>query len=89
MEVSVVTSEIISTFMDSIDPNDSYGDLNWNQRLFKYHLAKMGVKYPNNFHVFVNAWYGPEVKKSLKKNDNRMIDAIMDVNKLSGKKIKK
>ena len=89
MEVSVVTSEIISTFMDSIDPNDSYGDLNWNQRLFKYHLAKRGVKYPNNFHVFVNAWYGPEVKKSLKKNDNRMIDAIMDVNKLSGKKIKK
>ena len=42
MEVSVITSEIISTFINSIDPNDSYGDLTWSQRLFKYYLTKKG-----------------------------------------------
>lgn len=89
VEDAEFVGEIISTFINEIDPNNGYGNLTWSQRLFKYHLTKKGVKYPNNFYVFVDAWYGPEVKKLLKKNGNRMIDAIMEVNKLSGKKVKK
>ena len=83
-----ITSDAISTFINAIDPNDGFGDLTWNQRLFKFYLTKRGVKFPNNFHVFITAWFGPEIKKSLKKNGNRMVDAVMDLNKFSGKKIK-
>ena len=83
-----ITNEVISTFINAIDPNDGFGDLTWNQRLFRFYLTKRGVKFPNNFHVFITAWFGPEIKKSLKKNGNRMVDAVMDLNKFSGKKIK-
>lgn len=84
-----ITNEAISAFINAIDPNEGFGDLTWNQRLFKFYLTKRGVKFPNNFHVYTTAWFGPEIKKSLKKNGNRMVDAIMDLNKFSGKKIKK
>ena len=84
-----IANEAISTFINAIDPNESFGDLTWNQRLFKFYLTKRGVKFPNNFYVYTSAWFGPEIKKSLKKNGNRMVDAVMDLNKFSGKKIKK
>jgi hypothetical protein len=84
-----ITNDAISAFINAIDPNEGFGDLTWNQRLFKFYLTKRGVKFPNNFHIYTSAWFGPEIKKSLKKNGNRMVDAIMDLNKFSGKKIKK
>ena len=84
-----IANDAISTFINAIDPNEGFGDLTWNQRLFKFYLTKKGVKFPNNFHIYTTALVGPEIKKSLKKNGNRMVDAIMDLNKFSGKKIKK
>lgn len=84
-----ISNDAISAFINAIDPNEGFGDLTWNQRLFKFYLTKRGVKFPNNFHIYTSAWFGPEIKKSLKKNGNRMVDAIMDLNKFSGKKIKK
>ena len=84
-----IANDAISAFINAIDPNEGFGDLTWNQRLFKFYLTKRGVKFPNNFHIYTSAWFGPEIKKSLKKNGNRMVDAIMDLNKFSGKKIKK
>lgn len=84
-----IANDAISTFINAIDPNEGFGDLTWNQRLLKFYLTKKGVKFPNNFHIYTTALVGPEIKKSLKKNGNRIVDAIMDLNKFSGKKIKK
>ena len=81
--------EAISVFIETIDPIDNFGDLTNSQRLFKFYLNKRGVKFPNNFHVYTDEWFGPEIKKILKKTDNRMVDAVMVRNELSGKQIKK
>jgi len=83
------SKEAISFFIDTIDPIDNFGDLTNSQRLFKFYLNKRGVKFPNNFHVYTDEWFGPEIKKILKKTDNRMVDAVMVRNELSGKQIKK
>lgn len=79
----------VSTFMRHIDYQQEYGDLTFSQRLFKFYLSKRGVKFPNNFYVFMNEWFGPDIRKHLKKNDNRMVDAIMKHFDISGKKVKK
>jgi len=86
---TTVAIEAISTFINQIDNTDSFGDLNFSQRLFKFYLNKRRVKFPNNFHVFTDSWYGPEVRKRLKKCDNKMVDAIMSIHELSGKQLKK
>jgi hypothetical protein len=79
----------VSTFMNHIDYGQDYGDLTFSQRLFKFYLNKRGIKFPNNFHVFMPEWFGPDIRKHLKKNDNRMVDAIMKHFDVSGKKVKK
>jgi len=81
--------EVMSIFIETIDPIDNFGELTNNQRLFKFHLNKRGVKFPNNFHIYANEWFGPNIKKLLKKTDNRMVDAVMLHRELSGKQIKK
>ena len=83
------TQEALEVFIQTIDPIDNFGVLTNNQRLFKFYLNKRGVKFPNNFHIYTNEWFGPEIKKILKKTDNRMVDAVMARNELSGKQIKK
>ena len=81
--------EALNVFIQTIDPIDNFGKLTNNQRLFKFYLNKRGVKFPNNFHVYTNEWVGPEIKKILKWSGNRMVDAVMERNELSGKQIKK
>lgn len=86
---AVITMEVISTFLNLIDPNDSFTDLKPSERLFKFYLDKKGYKYPNNFHVFMKYWYGPQLKKCIKRNGNRVVDGFMDLYEISGKKVKK
>jgi hypothetical protein len=81
--------DALEVFIQTIDPINNFGVLTNNQRLFKFYLNKRGVKFPNNFHIYTNEWFGPEIKKILKKTDNRMVDAVMARNELSGKQIKK
>ena len=81
--------EALNVFIQTIDPIDNFGKLTNSQRLFKFYLNKRGVKFPNNFHVYTNEWFGPEIKKILKWSGNRMVDAVMERNELSGKQIKK
>jgi len=81
--------DALDVFIQTIDPIDNFGKLTHNQRLFKFYLNKRGVKFPNNFHVYTNEWFGPEIKKILKWSGNRMVDAVMERNELSGKQIKK
>lgn len=84
-----VSNEAGSIFINEIDKNNFYGNLTPNDRLFKFYLSKRNIKFPNNFNIFYSDWFGPEIRKLAKKNDNRMVDALMLKHGLSGKQIKK
>jgi hypothetical protein len=81
--------EIISIFTSQFTTDNDLQNLSYDDRLFKFYLDKRNIKIPNNFYVFRKNWIGPEIRKLLKKNDNKMIDAIMSRYEFSGKKIKK
>lgn len=81
--------EMLKIFTETIDNFNSFDNLTSSQKLFKFYLNKRGVKFPNNFYVYKGYWVGKEIKKSVKKNDNRMVDAFMSLHQLYGKQIKK
>lgn len=87
--VSEISLQAISSFMYEIDKMDDFGGLDFNQRLFKFYLDKRQIKYPNNFQIYAEHLVGPQIRKILKKNGNKLIDAFMETQKLSGKKLKK
>jgi hypothetical protein len=84
-----VVTEAISKFMFEIDNQDDFGQLDFSQRLFRFYLNKRQIRYPNNFQVFTQHLVGPEIRKILKKNGNKLVDAFMEVQKISGRKLKK
>lgn len=81
--------EMLKIFTETIDNFNSFDNLTSSEKLFKFYLNKRGVKFPNNFYVYKGYWVGKEIKKSVKKNDNRMVDAFMSLHQLYGKQIKK
>jgi hypothetical protein len=83
-EVSMAFSE----FMFQIDQRKNFEKLSFGDRLFRFYLDKRNYKYPNNFKIYPSQLVGPEIKKILKKNGNRLVDAIMIKHGLLGKKIK-
>jgi hypothetical protein len=83
-EVSIAFSE----FMFQIDQRKNFETLSFGDRLFRFYLDKRNYKYPNNFKIYPTQLVGPEIKKILKKNGNKLVDAIMIKHGLSGKKIK-
>jgi hypothetical protein len=83
-EVSIFVSE----FIFQIDQRQNFEYLSSEERLFRFYLSKRGIKYPNNFKVYVTELRNPEIKKILKKNDNKLVESVMIRNNLSGKKIR-
>ena len=83
-----VSRDIITQFMNQI-PCDSPQIPGYSYVLFKFYLDKRGVKYPNNFNSYRSVWVGREIKKVLKKQNNRMVDSFMVCNGLKGSKLKK
>ena len=79
----------VSTFMLEVDERDGFENLDFNKRLFRFYLNKRQVKYPNNFYVYAQILVGPEIRKILKKNDNKLVESYMIREGLSGKKLKK
>ena len=88
-KVSEIAIQAVSSFMYEIDKMDDFDNLDFNQRLFKFYLDKRQIKYPNNFQVYADHLVGPQIRKILKKNGNKLIDAFMETQKISGKKLKK
>jgi len=78
-----------SAFMFQIDQRNDFQKLTYADRLFRFYLNKRNIKYPNNFEIYAAEFYGPELRKILKKNDNRLVDSLMIKHQLSGKKVKK
>jgi hypothetical protein len=86
--VSTVVNEVVNKFIELIDQG-RYEGLSVDDRLFKFYLDKRGVKYPNNFGTYKQHLIGPSIRKKLKKNGNRLVDAFMDEKNLSGALLKK
>lgn len=86
--VSLVVNEVVNKFIDIID-GSRYEGLNIDDRLFKFYLDKRGIKYPNNFGSYKRELIGPSIRKKLKKNGGRLVDAFMEEKKLSGSLLKK
>ena len=84
-----VAVDASSKFIDEIDGRGSINFFSLDKRLFKFYLDKKGIKYPNNFFLYSSKLVGPTFRKILKKNDNRLVDAFMIHNGLTGKKLKK
>ena len=88
-ENTTAAIDSVSVFMNEIDRSDNFGDLTFSQRLFKFYLDKRGIKYPNNFGTYKQHLIGPSIRKKLKKNGSRLVDAFMDEKNLSGALLKK
>ena len=82
-------TKAFSEFMFQIDQRVNFENLNYSDRLLRFYLNKRGIKYPNNFNIYTEALFGPEIKKLIKKKNNRLVDAVMEKNGLTGKKVKK
>lgn len=78
-----------SEFMYLIDKRENFQNLNFGDRLLRFYFNKRGIKCPNNFSVYIHELYGPQLKKILKKNENKLVDAVMIKYGLSGKKVRK
>jgi hypothetical protein len=83
-----VSMKAISTFMNEIDNRDEFEQLDFEKRLFRYYLNKKEIKYPNNFHLYAKELFGPKIRKTLKKNGKRLVDAFMIENGMTGKRLK-
>lgn len=86
---SEIANDAVSKFMNEIDGREEPYDFNFEKRLFKFYLDKKRIRYPNNFRLYSSKLVGPIFRKILKKNDNRLVDAFMIHNGLTGKKLKK
>jgi hypothetical protein len=86
--ITSVINDIINKFIDSID-QCRYSNLSNDDRLFKFYLDKRGVKYPNNFGAYKQQLIGPTIRKKLKKNGGKLVDAFMEEKQLSGSVLKK
>jgi hypothetical protein len=82
-------TKAFSEFMFTIDQRVNFENLNYSDRLLRFYLNKKGIKYPNNFNIYTEALFGPEIKKLIKKKNGRLVDAVMAKHGLYGKKIKK
>jgi hypothetical protein len=86
--ISTIVNEVVNKFIESIDQG-RYEGLGIDERLFKFYLDKREIKYPNNFGTYKQHLIGPSIRKKLKKNGNRLVDAFMEEQKLSGAILKK
>jgi hypothetical protein len=86
--VPTIVNEVINKFIELIDQG-RYEGLGVDERLFKFYLDKRGIKYPNNFGTYKQHLIGPSIRKKLKKNGGRLVDAFMEEQNLSGAILKK
>lgn len=83
---SYIINEAFDIFIKKVDGGEKF--LSIPSRLFKFFLDKKNIKYPNNFIIYSDSFFG-DFRKILKKNDNKIVDSFMSINNLNGKKIKK
>ena len=85
---TIIATDLVNRFIDEIDKN-RYDNLTIDDRLFKFYLDNRGIKYPNNFGVYKTHLIGPSIRKKIKKNGGKLVDAFMSEFSLQGKVLKK
>jgi hypothetical protein len=83
-----VVNFAINTFMSQIPNLERPGHISFDQELFRHYLTVRNIKYPDNYDVFMYMTPIPD-KRTLKKCDNKFIDAFMLKRSLKGDKIRK
>lgn len=81
--------DAIRIFTSNMDGNFDITNSDFTKRIFKFYLEKKGYKYPNNFELFAPFFFGGKIRKKIKKNGYKLVDAFMDANGLKGDRIKK
>ena len=84
-----VVVEALSKFMYEIDQIEDFSHLTFNERLYKFYLNKKGIKHPDNLFAYMKCSFNLPKLKELRKNDMKYVDTFMQMNNLSGKKIRK
>lgn len=80
--------EIEKKFFENIPNYENYSKLKGSQKLYKIFADKYGIKLPNNWDCFFGVY--PYIKiKDLRKHDMKFINCFMNINNLTGDKIKK
>lgn len=78
----------VDVFLKEVFGKD-FDKVNYGHILLKYYLDKKTIKYPNNFIVFREFLQYRDFNQILKKNNNKLVDALMEFLNLKGKIIKK
>lgn len=78
----------ILEFIKLIDGRDDI-KLSPSERLFKFYLDKKKIRYPDNFPLYSPIIVATNFRKLLQRNNNRLVDAVMDLYHVKGKKLKK
>ena len=88
LNVTDTVNNIIKIFLNSIPGIDNLELQNDDLKLFQRFLKFRGVKYPNNWDIFMG-YYPQPTKKDLRKYNFKYIDTIMGMSNLNGDKIKR
>jgi hypothetical protein len=83
-----ITTNAINLFLKEIPNLTLNDDLTYDELMFKNYLDLKGVKYPNNFKLYMSKIPLP-TKRVLKKTNNKLVDSFMLNKGLNGDKIKR
>ncbi len=83
-----ITTNAINLFLKEIPNLTLNDDLTYDELMFKNYLDLKGVKYPNNFKLYMSKIPLP-TKRILKKTNNKLVDSFMLNKGLNGDKIKR
>jgi len=83
-----ITTNAINFFLKEVPNLTLNNDLNYDELMFKHYMDLRGVKYPDNFKLYMVKTPLPS-KRVLKKTDNRLVDSFMLSKGLKGDKLKR
>jgi len=83
-----ITTNAINFFLKEIPNLTLNNDLTYDESMFKHYMDLKGVKYPDNFKLYMSKIPLP-TKRILKKTDNKLVDSFMLNKGLNGDKIKR
>ena len=88
LERDKIAHDVIKKFLEPIYQDKSLNH-SLHQILGKFHLERKKIKFPNNYNTYLFNLEGKPKKKFLDKCDNKLVEAFMLQNNLTGKKLKR
>ena len=88
LDTSLITNQIITSFINNIKGTEKYDLLEPSDRLQRLYFEKLGVKLPDNWETFRLTYPQPR-KKEFVKNKFKYIDSLMYMHSLNGDKMRR